>query len=212
MIKKDINDKLEIKIKQAPISKIVIYNNKIDIIKGRNNPEILESFLITDEGMKTKFISLPMYINNVINSNDKSLYFLDSLSMNSRLPVPDAKMYEDNDIEKYIKTYGGDYEGNVICLIQQLINPTTIMEFYQKQYNYHSIFQIKIGNAMQARLILDFKKEDCIYTNYKGIKIDYSDPHNNQKIRDNLVQAMKNNKLVSLQKETNTIVTKTLDE
>ena len=76
MIRSDINDKLEIKIKQSPISKIAIYKDRIEIIKGKRNPEVIESFDITDDNFKHRFISFPMYLKNVLESNEKSLYYL----------------------------------------------------------------------------------------------------------------------------------------
>ena len=212
MIRPDINDKLEIRIKQSPISKIAIYKDHIEIIKGKKNPEVIESFEITDDTFKQRFISFPMYLKNVLEGNEKSLYYVEGLSSNNRLPIPDDKYYEDYDIEKYMKVYGGEYEGNTICLIQQLINPTMLMEVYQKQYNYHSIYQIKIGTMMYAKLICNFNKEDCIYTDIYGNITDYGKPANNKRVKDNLMQAIKNSKLVSVQKETNTIVTKTTEE
>lgn len=212
MIRTNLNDKLEIRIKQAPISKIAIYNDRIELIKGKVNPEVFERFDISDDNFKKRFVSFPMYIKNVLESKDKSLYYLEGLSSNNRLPIPDDKIYEDYDLEKYLKVHGGEYEGNVICLIQQLINPTMLIEFYQKQHNYHSDYQIKMGTILFAKLIVNFNKEDCIYTDIHGNVTDYGSINNNKKMRDNLVQAIKNSKLVSVQKETNTIVTKTVDE
>ena len=49
MIRTNLNDKLEIRIKQAPISKIAIYNDRIELIKGKVNPEVFERFDISDD-------------------------------------------------------------------------------------------------------------------------------------------------------------------
>ena len=38
---RQIDDKIEIKVKQAPISKVAIYNDKIEIIKGKKHPEVI---------------------------------------------------------------------------------------------------------------------------------------------------------------------------
>ena len=208
---REINDKIEIKIKEAPISKVAIYNDKIEIIKGKINPVVISKIDITDHNFKERFISFPMYISNAINSTSRNLYYLDGVSNNARLPIPNDQMYEDQDNEKFIKTHGGCYEGSVITLVQQFINPTMILEFYQRQFNYHTIFQIKVGSRQCANLIVNFSKEDIIYTDYKGNVIDYSQPAIVAKPRDGLTKAIQKAKPVAVQKESNIIITKTND-
>ena len=210
---RQIDDKIEIKIKQAPISKIAIYRDRIEIVKGRTKEEIIRQFKITDENFKNRFVSFPMFLNNVISSSeDKALYYLDGVSLDTRrLPVPQDSQYDDSDIESYFKNYGGEYEGSIICLLQQLINPSMLLELYQKQFNYHFTYQIKITSMICTNLIVNFSKEDVVYIDYNGNIIDYGKPSNTA-IRNNLLKYIENNKLVATQKDSNVIVTKSIDK
>lgn len=206
---RQIDDKIEIKIKQAPISKVAIYNDKIEIIKGKLHPEVIKTFKISSEEFKTRFVSFPMYINNVINSSDRSnLYFLDGISWQDRAPIPEEDMYEDSDLEKYYKKQGGFYEGSCMTLVQQLINTDTLIEFYQKQVNFHHAYQIKIGTVFCCYLILNFNKEDVIYTDYKGNVIDYEQETIETNIKKVINNVGENSKIVGYQKDLNMLVTK----
>lgn len=206
---RQIDDKIEIKVKQAPISKVAIYNDKIEIIKGKKHPEVIKTFHITSDDFKTRFVSFPMYINNVLNTSDKNnLYVIDGVTWQDRLPIPDESMYENNDIEYYYKKEGGIYQGAAIVLVQQLINADTLLEFYATQVNFHHVYQIKVGTPFCCYLIVNFNKEDVIYTDYKNNVIDYGKAAVSNNAKEIISKATENGKLIGYQKDLNMIVTK----
>lgn len=84
-------DYLEIKVAQAPISKVLVTNSNIQIKTGSKNVKVLKTFKFENERFINRFVSFPAYINELVSKDsDNMTYFLTGVNCsNTFIPSED---------------------------------------------------------------------------------------------------------------------------
>ena len=102
----DTGDMLSIRVRQAPISKINVYPTHIDIVTGFHNESILRKFDITDKKFLNKYISLPAYINNLLENEINNTAFILDGANSSEGFIPEGDEYDTYDFDEYYNRSG----------------------------------------------------------------------------------------------------------
>ena len=194
-----VSDRLEIYVKQAPISKVVVTQNSIDVIKGMKNPEIIRRFPIENQDILEKFISIPRYMNSIIEQEQETICInLSGYHLRDGSYVPTDDAYDKYDMEDYYNNHGYSVpcEDSSIYFKEYIDKQCTkLIIFGAKTINTHKVyildiirecpieisfnsedFKENIGtpNTVCTNFTLEFVKSDCAY-----IKFDTVQKYNN---------------------------------
>lgn len=157
-----VKDSLSIRVKQAPISKVNIYPDHIDIITGFTNESVLRKFEINDKYFLNKYISLPAYINNLlINEIDNTSFILDgAYSIDGYTPNDDE--YDTYDFD--------DYYNN----IDQDMNTPKDLEMIEYISNKYVLILSTSTHNLKKEYLLQILEVDRIINNDNEIEADES--------------------------------------
>ena len=190
-----IDDRLEIVVKQAPISKIVIHNDRIEIVRGKKYPVVEREFKITNELFSKKYLSFPRYIKETINKENNKGYILDGYHVKDGLPVVADDQYDNFEADEYFnQILKNDIEVNDAELIlTDYIDNTNLLLFGFRTINNSKLYNMQIlsyydgsssvnedidqfaqFNGIKVSLSVEFVKEDCVYILNDKVARDFS--------------------------------------
>lgn len=220
------HDQLEITVKQAPIYKVVITNNSIDIVKGCKKPIIEQSFKITAPDINDKLLSLPLFLNQIIEDESKQIsYCLDGYHTINEFPVVNRDTYDNYTGEEYyargFNTFSSDlkllfldkidFYGRYIYIASKTENMHKLYHLaILKNYNYgqmnpYAEVLLNPNDVNINEFSIEFLKTDCLYVSNKGNIKDYSNERANQ-FFDNFIK--NKNSIVGTNDDLGFIVTK----
>ena len=190
-----IDDRLEIAVKQAPISKIVIHNDRIEIIRGKKYPIVEREFKIINENFLKKYLSFPRFIKETINKENNKGYILDGYHVKDNLPRVADDQYDNFESDEYFEILKGDIEVNDAELIlTEYIDSSNLLLFGFRTINNYKLYNMQIlsyydgcsstveddieqfaqFNGIKVSLSVEFIKEDCVYILNDKVSRDFS--------------------------------------
>lgn len=208
-----IDDRLEIMVRQAPISKIVIYNDKIEIIRGVKNPKVDKTYNIY-KSLQDKYLSFPRVLKEILDKEeDDRGYILDGYHVEERdfpvIPINEYDNFDDNEYYSTIHPEGlyhiEDYklelmeklnENELIIIFSETIN-NNYKNYIMRIFYLPSIddmsrniegtnytYQFITNPEPRRTLELVFVKDDCVYINNNKVVKNYSEDKTANWIRD----------------------------
>ena len=190
-----INDRLEIYVKQAPISKIVVNQNSIDVVKGLKNPEIIRRIPIENNDFLQKYMSIPRYMYSIIEQEQDTICLnLSGYHHNDSGYIPNDEAFDNYNMEDYYNNHGYQIpcDDSTIYFKEYIDNrKSKLLIFGSKTINMHKayIFDIirdteefidmkandlknSIGspNSISTEFTLEFVKTDCVYVKSDSIQ------------------------------------------
>ena len=141
--------RLEINVKQAPISKIVIYDDHIDIVTGKKKEEVLRTFEITSKRFLDKYMSFPMYINNMLNNEINNTYFflegLHVLQSEDEIDyIPSDDDYDEFTFNDFFNKVGVNFTTDMEHEISDYISDKYCILLSSSTQNFSKVYRLSI--------------------------------------------------------------------
>ena len=140
--------RLDINVKEAPISKVSIYKDHIDIVTGKKEEKVLRTFNISSKLFLKKYTSLPDYINNLFNDEINNTYFfLEGLSSNPEEYTPTDNEYDTFTFADYFDKAHADFTTDMEYEIMDYISDTCCLLFSSNTHNFYKQYKLTIAEG-----------------------------------------------------------------
>lgn len=140
--------RLDINVKEAPISKVSIYRDHIDIITGKKNEQVLRKFDITSKLFLEKYTSLPDFINNMFNDEVNNTYFfLEGLSSSPEEYTPTDEEYDTFTFKDYFDKARANFTTDMEYEIMDYISDTYCLLFSSNTNNFYKQYKLTIAEG-----------------------------------------------------------------
>ena len=168
-----VNSRIEISTKQAPISKVIIYPDKLDILSGFEKPRIIKTFQFTDKTFLNKFLSFPIYLNELLKRESNNVaYMLEGLNVSDSCGfIPTEEEYDLFDKDDYYKKAMCSVRSDREIEFLSYINNYHVMILYSYTYNLHKEYNLVILHSDYEYSLKENDEDDGSMNRFENVRL-----------------------------------------